>query len=152
MDWLWLRFLRRGYSRASRWRWPIRLVSVGGESLLLRGWFACISTVLSHCLLINRLLHVSILLYEDPNILANLPTLVMLWIPITQANIAKLVTASASHMVTALVSLDKDFTLGAAFPIWKLLLKVYIAWTFMLSKHALKTKWNVAFRAFVGNV
>jgi hypothetical protein len=63
------------------------------------------------------LLHVSILLYEDPNILANLPTLVMLWIPITQANIAKLVTASASHMVTALVSLDKDFTLGAAFPI-----------------------------------
>jgi len=77
-----------------------------------------------------------------------LSTLIVLLIPITQANVAELMTTSAGHMITTLISLYKDSAMRTTLPIGELLLKVYITRAIMLSKHTLRAKRNFAFGAF----
>lgn len=73
----------------------------------------------------------------------------MLISPVRKADIAKLMLASTTDMVTTFDFFNKHLTLGASFPTLKVFLKVFVTRSNVPFEHALRTKLSVAERTGV---
>jgi type III secretory pathway component EscV len=58
--------------------------------------------------------------------------------PSIQAYKAELMTAPAAHVITAFGSVDKNFAIGATFPVFVCFLVNIVAVSFVLLHHALR--------------
>ena len=71
----------------------------------------------------------------------------MLVIPIGQTDVAKLMSASAGHVIAAFGTFNEDMATRAPFPVFKILLEIGVTRAFMLRKLTFFTKLNLATRA-----
>lgn len=72
----------------------------------------------------------------------------MTLIPITEANEAKLMSATAGHVVASLCFLDKCLAFWTSFPLVKIILEVLITGTFVMVHHTLFAEFFLTFSTF----
>ena len=71
-------------------------------------------------------------------------TLIVLLVPVCQANVTKLMRTSASHMIAALGLLYEHGASWATFPLFKVLLEIIVTGSLMSFKHAFSAKLSLA--------
>ena len=71
----------------------------------------------------------------------------MLIVPIREADIAKLMSAPADHVVATLRSLDEEMALGTPFPLPKVFLEVFVASPLVFRQLTFLAEGNIAFLA-----
>ena len=73
-------------------------------------------------------------------------TVVMHITPGTLADIAEMVTTGTYHMIPSLFFLNEHEAIGTSLPIFEMLLKIILTWTFVRGEQTLLTKFYVALR------
>jgi hypothetical protein len=71
----------------------------------------------------------------------------VLIVPVCQTYVAKLMGASAGHMVAALGAFDEDVATGASFPVLEVLLEICVTGALMFRELTLLAKFYSAFFA-----